>query len=55
MDCDGSLYPKMEIWKEERDVFWEELKGSIDVYEDRVKVVIVRNMNASMNVELMGN
>ena len=40
--------PRMERSEEERDVFWEELKGSIDVCEDRGKVVIIGDMNAKV-------
>ena len=38
--------PGMERSEEERDVFWEELKGCIDICEDRGKVVIIGDVNA---------
>ena len=38
--------PGMERSEEERDGFWEELKGCIEVCEDREKVVIIGYMNA---------
>ena len=40
--------PGMERSEEERDVFWEELKGCIDACEDRRKVMIIGGMNAKV-------
>ena len=37
-----------------RDVFWEELKGWIDVCEDRWKVVIIGDMNARVGYSEVG-
>ena len=37
--------PGMERPEEERDVFWKELKGFIEVCEDRGKVVVIGDMN----------
>ena len=42
--------PGMERSEEERDLFWEELKGCIDVCEDRGKVVIIGDMNAKVGI-----
>ena len=38
--------PGMERPEEERDGFWEELKGCIVVCKERGKVMIIGNMNA---------
>ena len=38
--------PGIERSEEERDVFWEELKRCIDVWEDSGKVVIIGDINA---------
>ena len=38
--------PGMERSEEERDVFWGELKGCIEVCGDRGKVALIGDMNA---------
>ena len=38
----------MERLEEERDGFWEELKGSIKLCEDKGKAVLIRDMNAKV-------
>ena len=40
---------KEERPEEERDNFWEELKGCIEVCEDRRKVVIIGDINARVD------
>ena len=46
MDCDNCVIPQELISEEERDEFWKELKGCIEVCEDRGKVVVIGVMDA---------
>ena len=46
MDCDSCLCTRnKEIRRGEKDAFWEELKGHIEVCKDRWKVVVIGDMN----------
>ena len=54
MDCDSCVCPRNGEIEEERDVFWEELKGCIDVCQDRGRVVITGDMNAMLGDSEVG-
>ena len=40
--------PGMKKSEEERDRFWEELRGCIEAYEDKGEVLVIRDMNVGV-------